>query len=109
MAWNVGFRKVVIESDSSSVVTVLTRSGATVRENQLISRIRTWLDRSWSVFVQHTLREANTCADWLANFIIDHGNQDDRLVWGEPPPGLIPLLNANMASVGRPRVLGCNS
>ncbi|XP_061347266.1 uncharacterized protein LOC133292825 [Gastrolobium bilobum] len=61
LAWNEGFRNIIIESDSSSVITVLTKSGVAVRECHLIARIQTWINRSWSVTLMHTYREGNVC------------------------------------------------
>jgi len=33
----------------------------------LISLIRGMLNKDWNVHLQHTLREANACTDWLQN------------------------------------------
>ncbi|XP_061355409.1 probable glycosyltransferase At3g07620 [Gastrolobium bilobum] len=40
MAWAGGWRKVIIESDSSNAVAVLTKNGEAARESYLVSRIR---------------------------------------------------------------------
>ncbi|XP_061362078.1 uncharacterized protein LOC133305853 [Gastrolobium bilobum] len=41
LLWNVGYQNVIIESDSSSLITVLISPGVAVREGQLVFRIRT--------------------------------------------------------------------
>ncbi|XP_061366910.1 uncharacterized protein LOC133310048 [Gastrolobium bilobum] len=108
-AWNAGYRNIIIENDSTSVPTVLTRNGAAVRENHLISHIQTWIDKIWSVTFRHTLRESNSCVDWLANFILDYEGQENYLIWHEPPTSIQFLLLADLSAVGRPRALSCNN
>ncbi|XP_061369203.1 uncharacterized protein LOC133312077 [Gastrolobium bilobum] len=92
LAWNEGNRNIIIESDSSSVITVLTRSGEAVRECHLIARFRTWINKSWSMTFMHTYREENICADWLENYIIDMEEHILYQIWRDLPPGSQHLL-----------------
>ncbi|XP_061371166.1 uncharacterized protein LOC133313770 [Gastrolobium bilobum] len=109
MAWSSGYRNVMIESDSSSVITLLSMNGIAIRECHLISRIRIWIQKDWTVSFRHTFREDNTVADWLANFLLDDQEQPDKRVWWDPPPGVYFLLFADLASVCRPREVVCSS
>ncbi|XP_061338024.1 uncharacterized protein LOC133284905 [Gastrolobium bilobum] len=100
-AWGNGYRKIILESDSLLAITVLTKSGAAVCEVQLVSRIRTWLGRDWHVQLHHNFREGNSCADWLANFILDSFEQAKQSFFSHPPLGVQHLYLGDLASVGR--------
>ncbi|KAK4282627.1 hypothetical protein QN277_013982 [Acacia crassicarpa] len=102
-AWQAGFRRVILESDSLIAVTVLTRGGGAIRESRLISRIRTWMNKEWEVQLQHTYREGNMCADWIANYMFDPNIQSDKIFFEEPPGGILLLYQADLAAVGRER------
>ncbi|CAJ2634326.1 unnamed protein product [Trifolium pratense] len=64
-----GFSHIIVESDSKLLVDMVTNNcqinGATP---VLIRRIRDLINLSWHVQVNHTLREGNRCADWLASY-----------------------------------------
>ncbi|XP_061355349.1 uncharacterized protein LOC133299869 [Gastrolobium bilobum] len=68
--WNKGFRKIIIESDSTSVITLFTSKGNDVRESHIVTRIRIWMNKDWDLKAQHIHREGYQCADWLANHLI---------------------------------------
>ncbi|XP_061374265.1 uncharacterized protein LOC133316529 [Gastrolobium bilobum] len=108
MAWSVGYRNVIIENDSSSVITLLTKNGVAICECLLISRIRIWVQRNWAVSFQHTYREGNSCADWLANSILDDREHISKRIWWEPPLCIRLLLMADLASVSRPHDVVCS-
>jgi hypothetical protein len=55
----------------------------------LISKAREALSRDWKVQVQHTYREANAAADWLAYFGLSrHSFFRDYSTINDPPEGL---------------------
>lgn len=69
LAWSLGFHKIILESDSLVVVGLLLKQSVKVDANfALVNRAREALRRDWVVQVQHSYREANTAANWLANF-----------------------------------------
>ncbi|XP_057444631.1 uncharacterized protein LOC130736871 [Lotus japonicus] len=67
LAWDGGFRRVVCFTDSLLAVSLILRPPSEFHENAAIIRaIGDLLNRSWEVHLQHTLREGNFCADFLA-------------------------------------------
>ncbi|KAJ8768128.1 hypothetical protein K2173_021068 [Erythroxylum novogranatense] len=67
LAWDRGYRRIVVESDSQDVVTlVLTSCPHSHPMFLLVEDIRTLLARDWCCSLQHIFREANHCADFLA-------------------------------------------
>ncbi|KAF7833065.1 Non-LTR retroelement reverse transcriptase [Senna tora] len=67
VAWNAGFKKLVIETDCLTAVNIITDS---VQRSHpcfaMLSRINAWFMLDWEVEVVHTLREGNEAADALA-------------------------------------------
>jgi ribonuclease HI len=66
--YKMGFRKVEVEVDSETVVQVI-KSGCSksLKGSSLIKRICQLLAKDWSVDITHIYREANKCADAMAN------------------------------------------
>ncbi|KAF7808072.1 RnaseH [Senna tora] len=66
-AWNLGFRKVELESDSSQaikIIQMLREAGSNLRPLQ--HRISCLLASDWEVKATHIPRNANGCADTIA-------------------------------------------
>jgi hypothetical protein len=63
-----GFKLVELDVDSVAVVKVI-KTGVTtsVAGVSLIKSIRRLLEQGWEVKITHSYREANVCADALAN------------------------------------------
>lgn len=72
LAWSRGFTKLLVESDSLSTISILKRTEPAnskwVRHH--IDAIWDLLRKPWCVRFVHVYREANKCADWLANYAI---------------------------------------
>ncbi|KAF2297126.1 hypothetical protein GH714_017729 [Hevea brasiliensis] len=67
-SWDKGNRKIIVECDNESVV----HFALGLREppghvKTLIGRIKGLSRRDWEVKAMHMFREANCCADFLAN------------------------------------------
>jgi ribonuclease HI len=66
--YRLGFRKVELNIDSEAVVRVLKRGSSSSSSGcSLLKRIWKLLEEDWLVEISHTYREANKCADALAN------------------------------------------
>ncbi|RYR56660.1 hypothetical protein Ahy_A05g022338 [Arachis hypogaea] len=83
MTWTLGFRKVWFECDSKAVITAIQshkewRNSSSV----LYSRIHEYMKRDWDIRISHVYREANGCADWLANFSINQ--EASTQIWNTP-------------------------
>lgn len=66
-------------------------------------RIYNWLDNDWIVQIQHSMREANKCTDWLANqsLKLNFGMHS----WHSLPDDLITLLSVDVVGVAWPRLV----
>jgi ribonuclease HI len=73
LAYMLGFKNVELEVDSDAVVGVIKR-GCTMSYagSTLLKRICQLLEKDWSVEISHIYREANKCADALANIGCSH-------------------------------------
>lgn len=63
VAWNIGIRKIIIESDSTSVINFLRQGKVTTSSNKFFKRIFYWQKKEWEVTYSHVLREGNACTD----------------------------------------------
>lgn len=71
MAWREDITHLIVESDSKVFVDVITdnrKFSGTILT--LVQRIQKFLNFSWTVQVNRTLREGNISANWLANISI---------------------------------------
>jgi ribonuclease HI len=69
LAWKYGFHQLPVESDSNTLVDMITGK-VKVNGNPpiLVRRIQQLLKFNWHVRFNHTWREENRSTDWLANF-----------------------------------------
>jgi hypothetical protein len=89
-----GFKKVILESDSVVVINLIIKNNATMDRNyNFIMQIRRLLDRDWEVQTTHVYREANSAADWLANYGLTRDTLDRKFdILEEPPSELYSIL-----------------
>ncbi|XP_028782034.1 TMV resistance protein N-like [Neltuma alba] len=67
LAWDGGHRQVILESDSSSVLELISTHPDEHHDDfRLLKEIREMLDRDWEVQLQHVSRMHNRAADFLA-------------------------------------------
>ncbi|KAJ8762621.1 hypothetical protein K2173_008060 [Erythroxylum novogranatense] len=73
MAWEKGYRRVRLQVDSLTIVSML-KTGKSPRSlnSALFRDIYGLLRRDWQVEMQHIYREANQCADRLANIALGY-------------------------------------
>ncbi|CAN1254624.1 Putative ribonuclease H protein At1g65750 [Linum perenne] len=68
LAWDLGIRKLMIQTDSKAAADMLSVPGnSTSRHASLLQQFSELLSREWCVSVHHIFREANFAADYLAN------------------------------------------
>ena len=105
--WEKGFRKVVLESDSSVVVEIIMRDKMSMNRNyNLIMQIKGLLGRDWEVKTLHVYREANCVAVWLANYGLTRDLVDKESdVLTEPPAGLYTLSYYDLIGAIVPRLI----
>ncbi|CAN1162799.1 Putative ribonuclease H protein At1g65750, partial [Linum perenne] len=67
-AWDASFRKVVLRMDSRAAISILTSSDASAHQYTMEKmEFRDLARRDWSLKVEHTFREGNRSADFLAS------------------------------------------
>ncbi|KAK9112949.1 hypothetical protein Scep_020468 [Stephania cephalantha] len=99
LAWQRGFHKILLESDSQPAVQYLmSEIGDSHPLAPLINECLDLLELDWWVRPQHVLREGNRAADHLANMGAALDNQD-ILVLDVPPPSLESILTADVSGV----------
>ena len=103
MAWEAGWRHVVVESDCQSVIALLSKQGNTARKSYLVSQIRAMTRRKWVIRYNHVLREGNQCADWLANFTLMHVKSPDKTHFSNPSTSFHYFLVIDLVGVHRER------
>ncbi|CAI0399883.1 unnamed protein product [Linum tenue] len=67
IAWGRGCRKVALQTDSSTAISLIQSANTTHPHHTLVDFIRRLLEREWEVSVSHVFREANFVADHLAS------------------------------------------
>lgn len=64
-----GYHNVVCETDSKVALSLINEGTQQVHPYAtIISKIRSFSSHPWRLSFQHTFREGNFCADWLAKF-----------------------------------------
>ncbi|CAN1157810.1 Putative ribonuclease H protein At1g65750 [Linum perenne] len=68
LAWNAGYKKIIVQTDSQVAVQLLTDESSTNHHHGLeISQFKEFNARSWEIRIQHIYREGNRAADFLAS------------------------------------------
>ncbi|KAJ1417617.1 Ribonuclease H domain [Sesbania bispinosa] len=98
-AWNIGYRRILCESDSLEVVHLLSCQilPTSAPHQNTLREINDLLNRNWDVNIKHIMREANLVADNLAKT----GSAEDSLstiFWSSPPAHILSLLQEDMPS-----------
>ncbi|CAN1171511.1 Putative ribonuclease H protein At1g65750, partial [Linum perenne] len=108
LAWSLGIRKVAIQSDLTAAVAMLQASGSpTHRHAALVAEFQAIRARQWDVSIAHIFREANCCADFLAN--LGHSLWFGFHVFDYPVSLLSDWLRYDLVGVALPRVVSCNN
>lgn len=104
LAWERGFRRVELHVDSTAVVHTLTVSTeGSMMGRILVQRIRRLLQQDWEISIAHSYREANACADCLANLGCD--SKEPLIIYESCPVSLGQLLLADQLGVSVPRFI----
>jgi hypothetical protein len=69
----------------------------------LILEIKELINRDWTVRIEHTFRETNFYADFMAKLATSGDN--GLMIWDEPPRGLQQLLLADNMGISFTRVV----
>ncbi|CAN1162598.1 Putative ribonuclease H protein At1g65750 [Linum perenne] len=65
--WNAGFRRVVLKMDSKAAISLLTSADMSTHQHSMEKmEFQELIRRDWEIQVEHTFREGNQTADFLA-------------------------------------------
>ncbi|MCI33000.1 ethylene responsive transcription factor 1b, partial [Trifolium medium] len=104
LARHIGVTKVKVHVDSSVVVQTLnSTNGGSIVGWRLVQEIRRLLALDWDIKVCHFYREANACADTLANMSCDHGL--GLRLYDNCPSRMSSLLLADIMGITTPRII----
>ncbi|CAN1801232.1 Putative ribonuclease H protein At1g65750, partial [Linum perenne] len=68
LAWDLGIRKIAVQTDSRAAISILEQDMHMVRQHAaLVADFHELRSRNWEVSLSHVYREANCAADYLAN------------------------------------------
>ena len=103
LAWAEGLRKISVAVDSTAVMTLISKEPEQFNPNRpLIKACRNYLKRAWECKIEHTYREGNQAADWLANH--SHNEPQGLTISRDPPQRSISILNNGVMGVTTPRL-----
>ncbi|CAN1177924.1 Putative ribonuclease H protein At1g65750 [Linum perenne] len=107
LAWSLGIKKVVIQSDSAAVVAMLQAGAHSVHKHvALVAEFLKIRARPWEISLTHIFREANCSADYLAN--LGHSFWFGFHVFYYPISSLADWLRYDLVGVALPRVVSSN-
>lgn len=102
IAWDTGYRKIWIESDSLTSVNLIKNGCSKLRSYYaLVHRAVELLARDWEACISHHHREGNRVADSLANSAAN--NVAGLTLFPNPPNFCIPLLRDDLSGTSFPR------
>ncbi|CAN1178098.1 Putative ribonuclease H protein At1g65750, partial [Linum perenne] len=103
LAWDLGIRKLLIQSDSEAAVAILRREDTNHQHAILVSEFMELRSRSWDISITHVFREANCGADYLAN--LGHSYCFGLHLFSQPDSTLAHWLRFDLIGVASPRVI----
>jgi len=87
LCWEAGYRKLMCFSDSLHVVQLVMKDISRFHHYaNLLELIQNYLAKDWFIYIQHILREGNSCADILAK--LGAKSSDHLVTFDEPLPCL---------------------
>ncbi|CAN1836419.1 Putative ribonuclease H protein At1g65750 [Linum perenne] len=73
LAWEAGFKKVILRMDSQAAISILTNEDTVEHQHGLeVITFRELCSRDWTIKIEHTYHEGNTAADHLAALGYDY-------------------------------------
>lgn len=103
-AWDSGHRRICLASDSRIAIELITKGCR--EEHPLwgwVHQIQVLIRRDWQVVLEHTYREGNFVANWLAMAARDA--VEGMRVMLKPPESLRPMLKTDLGPNGYERII----
>lgn len=102
-SWNLGCKKVIVETDSQVALSLIKEAPRGSQYWNLLAEIREMIDWDWECKLEHSWREGNMCADFLAK--LGRRLAPGVAVFKNPPQPLQELLGQDLSGVARPRLV----
>ena len=107
MAWDLGYRLVELDVYNKTMVDILQgKSNSPCLHLSLIQEVRRLILQQWTVKITHVWREANRCADALAN--VGFSCPVGLYVWDCPPNYVKDILFQDATGEHFPNFVLCN-
>ncbi|CAN1128422.1 Putative ribonuclease H protein At1g65750, partial [Linum perenne] len=106
MAWSIGIRKLIVQSDSMASISILHNDDTAHQHAALVAEFRELSSRKWFVSFVHVYREANCGADYLAN--LGHSVSLGLHLLSQPGSILAHWLRYDLIGVAMPRAIPFN-
>ncbi|CAN1137711.1 Putative ribonuclease H protein At1g65750 [Linum perenne] len=103
LAWELGIRKLLIQSDSKAAIAILLREDTDHQHAILALEFQELKSRSWDISITHVFREANCGADYLAN--LGHSYCFGLHLFSQPNSSLAYWLRFDLIGVASPRAI----
>nr|GMC99849.1 reverse transcriptase [Ipomoea batatas] len=98
IAWERGFRKVMVETDANNIVEALNMPNSGSNYRRLLANIiqdcKQWLMKPWDITVTHIFREQNRVADVLAKRALSYDL--GLLIFHQPVPEVVLSLEEDV-------------
>ena len=102
MAWRQGHRRIVLELDSSSAISLIRKGVDNKHPYALvIAKVQELLKRDWVVHMNHIFKEGNRAADCMA--YLGHSQQLGACFYFMPPSCVCSILFKDIVGVSLPR------
>ncbi|KAK0587703.1 hypothetical protein LWI29_027305 [Acer saccharum] len=106
MAWRKGFRKIVVETDSMSVLQLIDKESTNNHPLfSILQSCKSLISKDWICSVKHVFREGNMVADGLAK--MGHGLDMGVHFFEEPPPAITDIFLNDVKGLSSVRVSCC--
>ncbi|CAL1403368.1 unnamed protein product [Linum trigynum] len=103
LAWEEGARKVVLQTDSATAKSLIETVSPNHPHYTRVAEIQRWLDRPWTVRIDHVYREANYVADHLAS--VGHSAPTVYHIINSPSSNLAYWLYYDTLGIQTPRLI----
>ncbi|CAN1153949.1 Putative ribonuclease H protein At1g65750 [Linum perenne] len=103
LAWSIGIRKLIVQSDSRTAISILHNGASNHQHAAIISEFLELKARRWDVSIVHVYREAYCGADYLAN--LGHSCNFGLHILSHPDISLAHWLRYDLIGVAVPRVI----
>ena len=101
MCWTLGFKEVLVESNSKVVTEAVVANQRLGACPNLCQQLFELINKDWRIQAEHVYGEANMCADHMA--AIRMKQTKEMMEWVGPPRSIEKLFEEDRNGIGRHR------